>query len=467
MPGLREKPMSLRFRLSSLVCVVLFLSLTLGSLFAYSNAVRSVRTEMRAALLVGHQTIEIELERLWDSANPTRDLGQLVDSFQGNRHLRVWLSGAEPAVVAPPIHKHSRFGRMPAWFVRIIGVVPETRRISATIGGRDYGTVVIETDPYNETLEVWNEFKDSLIAPTVFCLLTVAVIYLFIGRMLQPLKHLAGALEEVGDGSYRTRFIGRLPPELSRLRDSFNRMAARLAENDADRRRLNEQLLTLQEQERSDLARDLHDEVSPFLFAVNADAATASRLLAAGRIAEAEEHVRSIIEAVLHIQRQVRRMLGRLRPVGLADLGLAAAIENLAAFWRRRQPQIRYNLSIAPECNDLPELIAATICRIVQEALSNAVRHAEARLVTIVVERHRDGVKDIENIIVQVADDGRGMGKETRIGYGLTGLGERIAALGGRLTFTNRPDGGFAVGAVLPHTQGSNALSAYAERPAP
>jgi hypothetical protein len=146
--------MSLRFRLSSLVCIVLLLSLALGSLFAYSNAVRSVRTEMRAALLVGQQTIAIELERLSNSANPTHDLDQLVASFQGNRHLRVWLNGAKPAVVATPVHKHSQFGRMPAWFVRIIGVTPETRRISATIAGRDYGTVVIETDPYKPELRI-------------------------------------------------------------------------------------------------------------------------------------------------------------------------------------------------------------------------------------------------------------------------------------------------------------------------
>jgi two-component system, NarL family, sensor histidine kinase UhpB len=463
---LRGKPMSLRFRLSSLVCVVLLLSLALGSLFAYSNAVRSVQTEMRAALLVGRQTIESEVERLRNSANPTGDLDQLVTSFAGNRHLRVWLSGAKPAVIAAPVNENSRFGRMPGWLVRLIGGTPETRRISATIAGRDYGTVVIETDPDNETLEVWNEFKDSLIAPSVFCLLTLTIIYLFIGRTLRPLKDLAGALEEVGDGSYRTRLSGRLPPELSRLRDSFNRMAARLAETDADRRRLNEQLLTLQEQERGELARDLHDEVSPFLFAVNADAATASRLLTKGRTAEAAEHVRSIIDAVTHIQRQVRHMLGRLRPVGLADLGLAAAVENLAAFWRRRQPQIRYNVSIGSECNDLPELIATTICRIIQEALSNAVRHAEARVVTISVERRRDAVEGGECIIVQVADDGRGMGREASIGYGLTGLGERIAALGGRLRFTNRPDGGFAVAAVLPHLQQSTALFSSEERAA-
>ncbi|HEY1257986.1 MAG TPA: histidine kinase [Stellaceae bacterium] len=444
--------MSLRFRLSSLVCVVLVLSLALGGLVAYGNAVRSVRTEMRAALLVGRQTIETGIERLHSSADPARDLDQLIASFEGNRHLRVWLGGAKP-VVAAPVAERPQFGSVPAWFERVIGVTPETDRIPVVIGGSDLGVVRVETEPYNEILEVWNDFTDSLITPAVFCVLTVLVIYLFIGRILRPLEQLGAALEEVGDGRYRTRISGRLPPELSRLRDSFNRMVARLAAADADNRRLNEQLLTLQEQERGDLARDLHDEVSPFLFAVGTDAASAARLLADGRNAEADEHIRSIADAVSHIQRQVRRMLGRLRPVGLDDLGLAAAIENLVAFWRRRRPQIRYEVVVAAECEGLSDMIGTTICRVVQEALANAVRHAEAEVVAITVEPRRDVTDGRDEISVRIADDGRGMGEEARMGYGLTGLGERIAALGGRLTFSNRPDRGFAVLAALPHRQ--------------
>jgi two-component system sensor histidine kinase UhpB len=450
--------MSLRFRLSSLVCAVLVLSLALGGLVAYGNAVRSVRTEMRAALLVGRQTVETGIERLRGSAEPSRDLDQLIASFAGNRHLRVWLGGAKP-VVAAPAAEHPRWGRVPGWFERLIGVMPETDRVPVVIGNGDFGAVRIETQPYNEILEVWNEFTDSLVTPTVFCVLTVLVIYLFIGRTLRPLGQLAAALEEVGDGRYRTRISGPLPPELSRLRDSFNRMVARLAEADAENRRLNEQLLTLQEHERGDLARDLHDEVSPFLFAVGTDAASASRLLADGRNAEANEHIRSIADAVGHIQQQVRRMLARLRPVGLEDLGLAAAIENLVAFWRRRRPQIRYRVRVAAECEGLSEVIGTTICRVVQEALANAVRHAEATSVAIAVEPRREATDGCGEIGVRITDDGHGMGEDTRIGYGLTGLGERIAALGGRLTFSNRPERGFAVLAVLPRRQQSEALA--------
>jgi two-component system, NarL family, sensor histidine kinase UhpB len=444
--------MSLRFRLSGLVCFVLLLSLALGSVIAYSTAMRSVRTEMRAALLVGRQTIEVAIERLRASAHPGRDLDQLVGSFAGDRHLRVWRTGPQ-TVIASPLAERAYFGRVPGWFVRIVGPAPTTERIPVSINGRDYGTIGVETDPYNETLEVWNEFTDSLIAPSVFCVLTVLSIYMFIGRMLRPLMRLAAAIEAVGNGRYETRVDGRLPPELSRLRDSFNRLTARLAETDADNRHLHEQLLTLQEQERSELARDLHDEVSPFLFAVSIDAAAAARLLAEDRTRETEEHLQSIIDTVRHVQQQVRQMLGRLRPIGLTDLGLAAAIENLVAFWRRRRPEIRYEVSVSRNCEGLSEMIGTTICRIVQEALSNAVRHAEAKLITVTVEPCHDPAESSEAIKATVADNGRGMTEQSRMGYGLTGLSERIAALRGRLSFSNRPGAGFAVIATLPLRQ--------------
>src|SRR5208337_208137 len=110
---------------------------------------------------------------------------------------------------------------------------------------------------------------------------------------------------------------------------------------DTENHRLHEQLLTLQEQERNELARDLHDEVSPFLFAIAIDAASASRMLREGRTSEAREHMQSITDAVRPMQRQVRSMLGRLRPIGLEEFGLREAIENMIGFWRQRRPEIR------------------------------------------------------------------------------------------------------------------------------
>jgi two-component system sensor histidine kinase UhpB len=164
---------------------------------------------------------------------------------------------------------------------------------------------------------------------------------------------------------------------------------------------------------------------------------------------EAHERIRSIAEAVRHTQRQVRRMLGRLRPIGLAELGLPEAIENIVGFWRRRHPQIEFRVSVAASCADPTELAGPTICRIVQEALSNAVRHAEPRLVTIRIDREpaAEGGGDIR---VEVTDDGRGMAQATPMGYGLIGIRERVRAMGGRLSVVSRPGTGLTVRAALP-----------------
>jgi len=447
---------SLRFRLIALVCLALVVSLALGGATAWVNATRSVRTEMRSALLVSRRTIDIAIERLHQTPDPSRHLDELVASFEGNRHLRVRFIGEASALTAPIVEKPP-FGAVPDWFVHLIRVAPVVDRVPITVDGRDYGIMALETDPHNEILEVWNEFTDSLVTPVVFSSLTILLIYLFIGRALRPLEGLAIALEQVGDGRYRTRIGGRLAPELSRLRDSFNRMAARLAETDGENRRLNEQILTLQEQERSDLARDLHDEVSPYLFAINTDAATASRFLKEGRADEAGEHVQSIADAVRHMQRQVRSMLGRLRPVGLAEFGLREAVENLVAFWRRRRPEIDYQVAISSEFEDLGELVGTTICRVVQEALSNAVRHAAPKLITVSVDR------DSNEIRVVVVDDGLGMRKPNRLGYGLVGISERVRAVGGRLTFANKPGEGFAVTAVLPYLRDRDSVPTCAQ----
>ena len=397
----------------------------------------------------GRQTVADAVDRLRSAADPSRDLNDLVASFAGNRHLRVWLVG-EAAHIANPAHESSPFGKAPFWFTDIVGAAPLSDRVPVALKGRDAAAVAIDTDPHNELQEAWTAFVASLAAQAVFYVLTIAVIYVFIGRALRPLDDLAAALESVGDGRYRLRGNGRLAPELARLRDSFNRMMVRLANGDAENRRLNDQLLTLQEQERRDLARDLHDEVSPYLFAINADATTTSRLLKEGLASDAHRSLDAILDAVRHMQRQVRLMLGRLRPIGLDDFGLAEAIDNIVAFWRRRRPEICYQVAVCDECEGLREPVRTTICRIVQEGLSNAVRHATPTLIEVTVDFDHDDRNGCDRVRVEVADNGCGMSEQYKVGYGLLGIGERVKATGGELTFSNRPTGGFTVSAAMP-----------------
>lgn len=450
---MRRRPgISLRLRLIGLIAVVLTVSLFFGVLIECLNASRSVRNEMHAAIQVGWQSIEDAKANLATSQTPQRDLDSLIASFKGNRHLRVSLVGDDGVIVdAEPHVETSPFGAAAAWFVDLIGVLPETERLPVTVDGRSYGTVILQTDPHNEILEVWDEFNDSMIVLLFFCGVTILLVYLFVGRALRPLDRLASAIEQVGHGAYETRIDADPVPELSRLYSSFNHMADRLAATDADNRYLNQRLLTLQEEERGDLARDLHDEVSPFLFAVNVDLTNVGKLFKQGRTAEIPEHLASIADAVSHMQSEVRGLLGRLQPAGLAEFGLADAVANRVSFWSQRNPDIDFQVEIAPDCERLDGLIGTTIYRIVQECLSNAMRHGRPSRIGITIVREAVGTKRVGCIVVGVVDDGRGMPESADIGFGLRSMAERVRATGGSLSFTNSKGGGLAVRATLPY----------------
>jgi two-component system sensor histidine kinase UhpB len=435
---------SLRLRLIGLVGLVFAASLALGGTVACLNASRSVAAEMRSALAVGRQTVALGLATLDRSADPAAELARLIASFRGNRHLRVSLSGEEHAVAAPAPDAPP-LAAAPRWFERLIAVAPSRVVVPVTLAGRPYGEITLETVPHNEVLEIWNEFGDSLLLLALFSAPTMLLIYFFIGRALRPVDRLAAGLARIGAGDYAVRIEQPLPRELSRLSDSFNRMAGQLFAMAAVNRGLNQKLMRLQEEERAGLARDLHDEVGPFLFAINIDAAKIRRQAEAAGQGGIAATAAAIAEAIGHLQQQVKGMLGRLRPIGLAEFGLSDALAHLIEFWRRRHPEIDYRLSVAPAAAGRGELIDTTLYRIVQECLSNAVRHGRPASIAVAI----DGASDW--VAASVEDDGRGMsGEAGGSGYGLIGMSERVAALGGSFRVESDPGAGTRVIARLP-----------------
>ena len=140
------------------------------------------------------------------------------------------------------------------------------------------GVIVLEADPTNEIGEVWAESRDAVLVLAGFAVLSALLISAVVGRALRSLERLSAAFERIGKGDYHGLLPVQGPPELTRLANGFNAMSERLATVAAQNHRLNERLLTLQAEERADLARDLHDEIGPLLFAVDMTAAAIERL---------------------------------------------------------------------------------------------------------------------------------------------------------------------------------------------
>jgi two-component system sensor histidine kinase UhpB len=213
-------------------------------------------------------------------------------------------------------------------------------------------------------------------------------------------------------------------------------MAERLAEIDERNRALEAQLLTIQDEERAEIARDLHDEIGPHLFAVALDAGMIERCLSQGETQSILDQVHSIKSAVNHMQRQVRDLIARLRPTRAAELGLEAAINDLVAFWQARQPEVEFLLELDGPDTHIPEPLRDVIYRVVQESVANALRHAETTQLSIKVARTS------EDVVVSVTNRGTPKPTTTELpGLGLASMRERVHAARGQLTIDRASQG--------------------------
>lgn len=446
--------MSIQRRLATSITIVLLFSLLIGCVLSYEHVLSKVRTELQAALSVGAYSALNSLGGGAEGA-PLGDLRRVVGEFNGDRHLRAVLTGPDGQILAKS-QLLAPDEPAPAWFSRLLDEQGRHTRLSLPAPYRRIGSLSIEADPRNEIAEAWGDIKLTLTVMAVFFAAVLILALLTIQAALRPVRAVSAALARIGTGDYQTRIEPGIARELAPLRDGFNAMAARLQEVERQNRALNEQVTRLQEEERAELARDLHDEIGPFLFAVGADVAMIRQFVQKGTLEEIEPRAEAINEAVRHMQRHLREALRRLAPGALLDLGLDGAIDNLFAFWRARRADIVFSLTMSGEPLDPP--FDAVAYRIVQESLSNAIRHGNPRTVDVIVE-----VEDAQARIT-VEDDGKGFEGEPVPGFGLKGMQERVRALGGRVQFGNRVNqGGVRVVAewslTLPRTTESPLLT--------
>lgn len=353
----------------------------------------------------------------------------------------------------PAVYKAGR--EAPAWYAALV-TPPLGAQELAVPGGR----VILTPDPSRAVLDGWDETIAQL--PWLLAGFAVfnAVAWLLIGAALRPIPQIVDALGRIEGGDLSAR----LPPlpgrELSAIGIAFNRMAqsvadgldARLRAQAAERRVGESQQLAQAvegriEEERRLIARELHDQLGQTV--------TAIRSLAVG-IARRPQTEAPAREAAELIEREAARLydamrsvIPRLAPLDLEQLGMADALATLVAESRERFPRVRF--SFAHEA--LPELgdsAALAFYRAAQEAITNAIRHGAPASIALHAARctHAGG----DGIELTVEDDGRGLAADWQQPgrFGLRGLRERFAALGGEVRVEPRAGGGVRLRAALP-----------------
>jgi signal transduction histidine kinase len=258
-------------------------------------------------------------------------------------------------------------------------------------------------------------------------------------RLIRRLRRLAVTTVAVAGGDYRHRVPVSGGDEVAQLEGNFNRMAERLDAAMATQRQLAEA------GERARIARELHDAISQDLFSL--------RLLAGGlrKALPASSPLYAQVETMEHTATQtmqeMQALLLELRPIALEDAGLIPALEELCTAYRER-------LGVTVDADLEPVALAPQVehgvLRVVQEALANAVKHAQPNRIRLQL-RHQDG-----QVAVTVSDDGAGFDPslaERRHGMGLGLMRQRVAELGGSFQLDSTPGEGTSVQILLPRSR--------------
>ena len=241
---------------------------------------------------------------------------------------------------------------------------------------------------------------------------------------------------------------GEVIGEICSLRDITERKRAQEAEQRLEENRQLTHLIQRHiEDERRSLSRELHDELGQYVTAIKTFAFGIANKTEE-KMPEVAANAQTIVAAANHIYDGMHNIIRQLRPGSLDNLGLAETLRDAMAGWQTQHPDVRFSLTLAGRLDDLGETMNINLYRIVQESVTNALRHAKASAIDI----RLDGDGDDE-VQLTIKDNGVGIsicnvdqGKH----FGLLGMRERTQALRGRFSIDSIPEQGATVSVAIP-----------------
>jgi two-component system sensor histidine kinase UhpB len=443
--------LSLRGRINLLLALVLTLGLAINVARLVLEAAPRVQAEDQSVTRLAREFVETIVTGLNEAPDPEARLDQIVRDLKRLRHVSIALrdDGTSPA---DAIGDSDDAQSVPPWFVTLVH--PEKTSASVPISMHGKNTALIITSlPNDEIAEIWDGIVTQLEVGSAVAVVLFMITMMVVGRALAPLKALSQAMTRIESGSYDVRVEPGGAPELAAICTRLNHLAATLGEAVEEKRRLAERAVSLQDLERKEIAHELHDEFGPYLFALRAHVGALMRLADTHEPEKAalRRHGAAILEQVNALQQLTRRILEKLRPVGLAELGLREALSALLRLWNESHPDVTIETTISDKLLETGETADLTIYRVVQEALTNVFRHADATEVNVsITPAAQPGLQGYRDYaLVRVCDNGRGLNPDQKFGLGLTGMRERILALGGTLTVASG-EGGVTIEAMVP-----------------
>lgn len=394
------------------------------------NARASVENETASAFRLANAAATMRLPTSFDRRDMMAEAARIAVDIRGQRHVTASLRDASGKEIALPDMRDPE-AMAPRWFAALLRPAPQSDLIAITQYPNVLGVLEISTEPSDEIAEVWRDLR--VLAPLLLAtaLVAIGVTLAVTGLVLRRLALLGAALSRMRGGD-----LGHLAPmtglaELNDLTEGVNAMAAHLAAERAENRRLQGRMMALAEAERARIASDLHDEIGPQLFALQAAADQAGR---AGLAPERAEALAAVSHHAQAIRISARAAIDNLRLAPTEGADLRDMVQELVIEFEDMAQDTQFHFRAAPDLPPLDDAAQIAVYRFVRESVFNALRHAAPHHVRIAL------ACDAQGFIAQVCDDGAGVLADNRRGIGQSGMHDRAAALGGTWSPPRRID---------------------------
>ncbi|CAM8655417.1 COG4585 Signal transduction histidine kinase [Oxalobacteraceae bacterium] len=448
--------MSLRMKINLVFSVLTFLLFAILIVVQVVGTRNSVREEMEASGRIATQLLT-RISSFYSQNDLPGMINFLSDTGRVRANdIRLYDQSNQLLYQSPPsIYKAGR--NAPEWYAALVAPSDNERVIQMS-----NARLVIQTNPTRAVLDGWDNLLDILFAELILFLLADLLILWLVGRWLEPLEKVQNGLRELGQGDHTVRLPPLAGKEAGEMGRAFNRMAQAVEENIQVRQASAEAQARLEaqrdftkllhariEEERAALALELHDELGQSLTAIRS---IAKSLMQHPNVAGSpiEQHAKMLFDTAGMTSDAMHRMIPRLRPIKLEGMGLVDAVRDLLTQSQQNNPNLRLDLAVSGELSAMADELELTAYRIVQEAVTNIIRHAQASRVHVTIEV-REG-----QLHLSIADNGIGAQTLKRDGhYGVRGMQERAESHGGMIDFKPSKEGGLEVQVVFPLKQSS------------
>jgi two-component system sensor histidine kinase UhpB len=439
----QNKTQSLHRLINNRIAFAALAILCLTSILTIWQAKQSVKNELDSSLKLVLQLIQLSIDdKDFKNHSLVDDWLPKLVSIEQTRHLSIQLvrANAESVRFASAQTKPSS-NPPPAWFISLIAAESPRIEQKFTDSTGENMSIIIQANPTDEIAEAWKESSIFFLMMAVFVSSIFFAVNMVFTKSFTAINTIINTLKIIETGHYHKKLPAFNINEYDNIANAINHMTQVMSDAQQENKALIRHNLMIQEDERKNLAKELHDELGQSITAIKVMAVTAKQ---SNHLSVAiADHIAEVCDNLIT---EVRQMMRHLHPLSLSELGLKASLEDLLNQWQLRYPQLTTAINCSDEVDRLTPDISMQIYRIIQECLTNIVRHADATNAWIDLQ-----ISPENCLIVALKDNGKGCSvPQLKNGFGLLGMRERVSSIHGEFSIVTGDKLGMKITASIP-----------------